>query len=108
MAMTTATQLSQMSLQIANEILERALQLKPELQKIKLRQVQIEAQLESAQLCHQRARNFRALIDGNLQCPGCWIRSETERALTPIGSETKDDFFRCGTCGEVIRIEIGV
>lgn len=91
----TTTQLRQFALEIANDILERALKRKPELQEIKMRQAQIEAQLESAHLCHQRARNFRPEIDGNLQCPGCWIRNEAEVALTPIPSDTKDDRFRC-------------
>ena len=62
------------------------------------------AQLESAHLCHQRVRNFRPLINGNLQCPGCWIRNETERALTPISSQMKDDWFRCGVCGQTIEV----
>jgi len=103
-----AIQLQQVALQMANEILEQAVNLKPELQEIKLRQAQIEAQLESAHLCHQRIRNFRSEIDGNLQCPGCWIHNETEVALTPISSDAKDDLFRCGRCGHAVEIQVGL
>ena len=98
------TQLKQSALEIANDILERALRFKPELQEIEMRKAQIEAQLESAHFCHQRARNFRPQIDGNFQCPGCWIRNEAEVALTPIPSDTKDDLFRCGRCDQIVEI----
>ena len=108
MPASPAIQLKQIALELANDLLERALNLKPELQEIKLRQALIEAQLELAHLSHQRIRNFRSEIDGNLQCPGCWIRNETEVALTPISSDAKNDLFRCGRCGHAVEIQVGL
>ena len=56
--MAAAVQIKQAAIQIANDIQERALNRKKELAEIKIRQAQIEAQLESAQLCRNRLSNF--------------------------------------------------
>lgn len=108
MPATPSIQLSQAALQIANDIQERALNLKSELAEMEQRKVLIETQLTSAQAVRERARNFRPEIGGNLQCPSCWVRNETEVSLTPIPSETQDDLFRCKKCGREVEILIGM
>ena len=105
--MDAKTQLKQIAIQIANDHLETAESLKPEFHKIKTRLAQIEAQLDAAKLYHQRLPHFEPEIGGNLQCPRCWVLNETKTTLTPIPSDTEDNYFRrCLRCGIQIEIEI--
>ena len=83
------TQLKQLALEIANNTLERAKRLEPERAEIQTRLKIIEATIQSASLCHERARNFVAQVGRDYQCPRCWILRETKTALTPIPSDTK-------------------
>ena len=100
--------LKQAALEIANNALERAKQLEPERAEIQMRLKTIEAMLDSASLCHERARNFVAQVGRDYQCPRCWIIHEAKTALTPIPSDTKDDRFRCDRCGISVEIQMGI
>ena len=106
MALAPATQLKQMALEIANHTLQRAQSLKPERLKIEKRLQEIEAVMDAAHLCHQRARDFSPDVGRNLQCPCCWILHEAKATLTPIPSDTKDDAFRCDACGQTVQIDM--
>ena len=96
--MSAIIQIKQAAIEIANDIQERALNRKKELAEIKLRQAQIETQLESAQLCRNRLANFVPEIGGNLQCPRCWVVNETRTALTPTQGDGAVDRFKCKVC----------
>ena len=104
--MDAKMQLKQIAIDIANDHLERAKSLEPEFHRIKTRLAQIQAQLDAAKLHHKRLSHFELEIGGDLQCPGCWVLREAKTSLTPIPSETKDDYFRCPTCGLRIEIEM--
>ena len=106
MPATPKIQLTQVALQISNDIQERTLKLKNELAEMEQRKLLIEAHLSSAQAVRERSRNFRPEIDGDFQCPSCWVRNETEVSLATIPSDTKDDLFRCGRCGLEVEIQM--
>lgn len=96
--MNYGVQIKQLAIEIANDIQERALSGKRELAEIKIRQAQIEAQLESAQLCRNRLSSFSPEIGRDLQCPRCWVVNETRTALTPIPGDHAVDRFKCSVC----------
>ena len=108
MALAPATQLEQMALEIANHTLQRAQSLKPERLKIEKRLQEIEAVMDAAHLCHQRARDFSSEGGRSLQCPCCWILHEAKASLTRVSSDTKDDVFRCDASGQTVRIDMGL
>ena len=96
--MKIADQLAQEAIEIANRLKARASALKPELLEIETRKAEIEAQLHAANLCHKRLSHFRPEIDGDFQCPSCWVRNEQPSPLIPTSSPDSDDHFRCRTC----------
>lgn len=102
--MTYADQLKQLAIEIANDVQERALSRKKELAEIEIRKAQIEAQLESAQLCRNRLSSFTPEIGGDLQCPRCWVVNEARTALTPVPGGHMADQFKCKVCHQEIEI----
>lgn len=102
-----ANELKQAALQIANDIKRTAHSLIPELDKAKVRILEIEAALDSANLCHERCSNFQPEFGGDFQCPSCWVRNNTRSPLVPISSENpREDIFRCRVCDYQIEIPI--
>ena len=51
-----------------------------------------------SELCSERVSSFTPEIDGNLQCPRCWVTKETRTALTPKQGDEHKDVFQCGVC----------
>ena len=97
--MSTKTQMSQLALQIAMDILQTAKQLEPELLQMEQRKLEIQAQFDSANLCFDRLNSFRPELGGHLQCPGCWIRNERHTNLTPLSDKSEaEQLFRCDIC----------
>ncbi len=90
--------LSQVAIMVASDILQSAKALESELRKIEGRKAQIEAQLEAAHLCSKRLSSFKPEIQGDLQCPRCFISREARSTLRPIPGTSTADFFRCGSC----------
>jgi hypothetical protein len=97
-------QLAQKALEIANSATERARSLEVERLQLETRLRAIQATIDSTKLCRERAREFRPEIDGNFQCPRCWVLHETEVSLVPIPS-VSNDLFRCARCGEYWVLE---
>lgn len=84
----------------ANRLQLRAAQAQDELEKIKIRQLELEAAIESARLASQRACDFKPGSGPDYPCPRCFIVNETRSNLRPIPSPIdRTDMFRCGTCG---------
>jgi hypothetical protein len=97
--MSAKNQVAQLAFQIATDILQTAKQLEPEFLQLEQRKLEIQAQFDSANLCFERLNSFRPEIEGHLQCPGCWIRSERQTNLTPLSSQPEaEQLFRCDLC----------
>ena len=103
---TRAEILLKEALRIANELKQNALALKPELQGIEDRKSEIELALHSADVCHDRLRSFTPFIDGDLQCPLCWIRDSQNVSLINVTGGVDTDIYECKTCGyEIVTPE---
>jgi hypothetical protein len=78
--------------------------LESELREIEQRKREVEAKCKALRSMPERLFNYRARIDGNFQCPRCWIEHEKRSTLVPVGSNTRDDILRCHTCGLDVTI----
>ncbi|MBM3545968.1 MAG: hypothetical protein FJX54_03365 [Alphaproteobacteria bacterium] len=84
------------------------MRLKKELEDIKARQAEIEAQLSTADIAHQRAMSFPGQIGADYACPDCWVsgrRGATMRAIG--GGGRREDRFRCNSCDQVFALPSG-
>jgi hypothetical protein len=53
-----------------------------------------------ARLAPERLADFRVSIDGQYQCPKCWIYDGRQTVLTQIASESPGhETFECERCG---------
>jgi hypothetical protein len=103
--MNAEDQLKQEALRIANAITTREVQpLRLKLQELEHTRIQIETDLELATRRQERVHTYRAVIDGKMQCPKCWIRSELHSALEPVGVGTTQT-FRCSVCRAELVID---
>jgi hypothetical protein len=91
------TSLKQQAIEIANDAQQGTFPLKKELAKLKERKLTLEVQIEAAGFTHQRAIDFRSQIDGDYQCPSCWVLHERRTALTPVAGGDEDR-FECRVC----------
>ncbi len=83
----------------AEVALERKKRATEEKAEAKLITAKADAAIKSADSAMDRLGRFDPIIDGDYQCPHCWIANETHSLLKPIPSDTRIDQFRCETCG---------
>ena len=98
-AMSVVQQLSDLATEIAEEMERRRSELQAELLKVEARKRDLEADLQATDLVRERLSRFQVIINGDYQCPDCWVRHEIKSKLTPVPSDTKNDFFQCASCG---------
>ena len=97
--MSAKYQIAQLAFQIATDILQTAKQLEPEFLQLEQRKREIQAEFDSANLCFERLTSFNPEVEGQLQCPGCWIRNERQTNLTPLPESSEAErMFRCDIC----------
>jgi hypothetical protein len=105
--MTPGGRIKQAALEIISQLRERAAQKKKELRDIEERKAQIEFELKEANFCIDRLNSFAPEIDGNVQCPHCWIFDGTQTALTQVeGGNGLEAVFRCSVCHKETSIPI--
>ena len=84
---------------LAQQAQHRAAALERELKAIETRKREIQTQLRTAQLAHDRLRSFVPMRGDDLQCPRCWIEHKTTASLRAVGGGTTHiDNFRCNKC----------
>jgi hypothetical protein len=94
------TELKQTAIQVANDIQGHQLALKRELQELEARIAEINNSLESGSLARERSSNFTSQVEGEYQCPVCWVQSEQKAGLRPVSNpDSNDDIFSCRGCG---------
>jgi hypothetical protein len=84
---------------LAQQAQHRAAALERELKAIETRKREIQTQLRTAQLVHERLGSFVPIRGCDLQCPRCWIEHKTTASLSAVGGGTIHiDNFRCNRC----------
>ena len=96
--MSIGGELKRLASEIARDVEAQKPSLEAELAKIEAQKTAVEAKLRAASLGPERTYNFQPEIDGQLQCPRCFIAGELQSPLFPIPSQTKEDNFSCRTC----------
>ena len=86
------------SCRIVDELQTRARALQPELEKIEARKREIETISHAANLSLKRLSSFQPEIDGNFQCPRCWVHHEARTSMLPVPGTDTEDFFKCHVC----------
>ena len=85
----TGSELAQRALEEAANTAERSQCLEAEFQKkrfeLEIKEAEVKAAGEAAAIAHERARNFVPVINHELQCPRCWVKSGRHISLTAIG-----------------------
>jgi hypothetical protein len=91
--MSTKDQFMQIAAEIVDELQTRARALQPELENIEARKREIEALFHAANLSLKRLSSFQPEIDGNLQCPRCWVHHESRTSILPVPGTDTEDFL---------------
>ena len=97
--MAVAAQITELAQYLAQDAHQRAVRLERDILKLKADLAKKEAALGAARLAPKRLANFVVQLQGDYQCPRCWIEREARAPLHPVGGGTPThDKFRCGTC----------
>ncbi len=105
--METKNKITKEAESLVKTLNEYALTLKPELGDIEKRKSEIESILDSANLAQDRLLNFNPTINGDFQCPFCWIHNGKQTPIVPYSSDSDNiDIFRCRTCGFKVAVPI--
>lgn len=98
--MSTAEQIRNLMLDIAESRMQQMQLLEKELADIGVRKSQIEAELAALDLLKQRIASFKPVIDGTPQCPNCFVIKGTQVATKPASTAAEmEDDWRCPDCG---------
>lgn len=103
---TLAGDLKQDALQLGSSFKRQELQLQQEKQRLELQIADAQASADAAHIAAERSLQFEPLIDGDAQCPRCWVSGGLSSHLYPIPVEGPDDYFRC-QCGYEICLPSG-
>jgi hypothetical protein len=80
----------------------RESELEWQLNQLEFQKTRLIAQINSARRVSDRLGTYETTIDGNYQCPKCWIDRGEKAVLKPISSASDIDLFRCSQCGQQI------
>jgi len=103
--MSVVQQLSDLAAAIAEEMQQRRSALEAEPLELETRKREIGEELRATDLGRERLSHFQVKIDGEYQCPNCWVRDDVRTPLTSIELDGKEEFFRCGKCGCEARVD---
>jgi hypothetical protein len=97
--MGSHNELRQKAEELAADFANEASHLERERARLQRELAGIETRIETAHQGRHRVDNFSPVVDGQQQCPICWVRDERASALEPIGGGTDAvDLFRCREC----------
>jgi hypothetical protein len=98
--MSIPGEIKQIATRFAVALHSRTSQLQADLAEVEARKAAIETELKAAGFSEDRLMRFEPQIGRDYQCPRCWIDHEKRSVLSPIGGGTsREDFWRCRTCG---------
>src|SRR5262249_47081075 len=104
--MPVATELQHIAIGVAKEVQRRWADVQQELRGMQARMAQMQTELQTAKLASQRALNFEFKVDGQYQCPRCWVLDGVKSNIPPIPGGDRDDRFVCRTCFCEIAVPI--
>jgi DNA-directed RNA polymerase subunit M/transcription elongation factor TFIIS len=97
--MSFADKLYETAVRLAKYAQSSAAALEEELLQLEMRKREVEAQLDAANLAHQRLADFFPIRGADFQCPRCWIDHGTVSNLQMTAKNTSStENYRCGTC----------
>jgi len=82
----------------ADRLKAKQSRLQIQLLELESRKADLEAQMRSADKAPERVLSFTPQIDGEYQCPRCWVEHELRSRLKPIPGDTAPGVFRCQAC----------
>ena len=88
--------------ELVEELRARRPFLEIELAELNKRKREVEAQLAAVPDADARYAKFESEIDGNLQCPRCWIYNKRNAIVRPELNKG-NKVFRCDDCGREFR-----
>lgn len=99
-AMSVDEKVKKATARIAQATNARASRIQGELTQIEAKKAAIEAELKAMRSSRERILNFQPQVNGDFQCPTCWVQHENRSVLSPIGGATTlEDLWRCHVCG---------
>lgn len=88
--------LKEVAEEIAAELSDKVVGLEAQLAKIK-------DDLETAKGAPMRAAAYVPMIDGQLQCPECFVKNGRKSVVVQTAKTERADTYRCLTCKERLR-----
>lgn len=82
----------------ADRLKAKQARLRIQLSELESRKAHLEAQMRSADKAPERVLSFTPRIDGEYQCPRCWVEHELRSRLRPFPGDTSAEKFRCTAC----------
>ena len=96
--MSVVEEIHKAAARIAQGVKARVSCVQGELAWIKAKKAAIEAELLTARSTQDRLFTFQPQVNGDFQCPACWIEHE-KRSVLSTGETAREDFWRCHVCG---------
>ncbi|WP_141933491.1 hypothetical protein [Bradyrhizobium sp. UNPA324] len=103
--MSIEVQLKQLALAMATDTAMRLNVLRSQLQDIERQKLELQKKIETASQSSKRAEEFRPKSGIDYLCPRCWVQHCRNSLLRPIPSTTRQDIFRCGSCGAEFSLD---
>jgi hypothetical protein len=92
------------ALELLNEYRGRCRGLEKQLKDLEFRRIQAQKELDMARLSAGRFDSFQPDINGQLQCPSCWLAARRNNHLNATDSPADADAFRCLVCNYVYTV----
>jgi hypothetical protein len=99
------TELNQRAIQIANDLLTLDVEVPTQIRAAEAHVADLKARLAASQLAHERSLSFSPTVEGQLQCPVCWVKSAVHSPLSPRNGLDHDDPYFCKVCGTEFSFE---
>jgi hypothetical protein len=93
-AMTVDEEIKNAAARIAQATTARASRIQGELAQIEAKKAAIEAELKAMRSSGERILNFQPQVNGDFQCPTCWVQHENRSVLSLIGGATTPEDLR--------------
>jgi hypothetical protein len=96
--MTAEEHVTQLAEQLAAQSQSRARHLRAELLEAERKVSEIKAKLDAANLALKHLPSFQPMINGQFQCPRCWLDHELRSSLENKPGRHRVDPYDCSTC----------
>ena len=103
--MTIEELLKQDASAIAEQIRQTKTELNRRISELEVQLGSLRVSLSSATEAERRSGDFAPTLEGNYQCPQCWVQDGLSTSLKPTsGANPDSDYFDCSKCGYDLEI----